>query len=225
MGAYDNSRTSYKPMSSGEPSGIPGTTPWPSVGPKPFEFGTDPTQPFNIEAAIHALGGLQQSRQAGHLAIIKEGLMAPQTRHLGMGGEDITGKTGPYDSGGIDWLHAHGPTGAPPPVDVTARAQGNEMAMAHGAQPGGTTIPDTSLPAQHNGGDWLPNIGTPGEHMMLDRRNGMDESNFAGRSGGLSGEPLPGQPTIMDETGIRAWAPKIGGAFTGATPNRNRFSL
>lgn len=33
--------------------------------------------------------------------------MAPPSRHLGMSGEDITGKTGPYDSGGIDWLKGH----------------------------------------------------------------------------------------------------------------------
>lgn len=225
MGAYDNSRTSYKPMSSGEPSGIPGTTPWPSVGPKPFEFGTDPTQPFDVEAAIHALGGLQQARQQGYLATIKEGLMAPQTRHLGMSGEDITGKTGPYDSGGIDWLHAHAGAG-PAPVDMAAREQGNLMAQSRGATPGGMPVADTSLPAGSSRSPWLPNIAgegfTPGgAHMMLDRSGGMGDGNFATRSGGLSGAPTPGQPTITDETGVRARAP--GFAF-GTTPPR-RFSM
>lgn len=207
-------------------SAFPPTGQAPSLSPPPDQFGA--AAPIDIESWIHALGGLSQQRNAGHLATIKEGLMAPQTRHLGMGGEDITGKTGPYDSGGIDWLHAHGPTGAPPPVDMAARIQGNEMAQAHGATPGGTPMPNTSLPPPRANADWLPNIagtGMPGggEHMMLDRSGGMGDSNFALRSGGLSGAPQPGQPTILDETGVRATAPQKPGFGFGTTPRR--FSM
>lgn len=56
---------------------------------------------------LRAFSQLIQQQGQNQLGQIKEAGMAPQTRHLGMSGEDITGKTGPYDSGGIDWAHAH----------------------------------------------------------------------------------------------------------------------
>lgn len=64
-------------------------------------------QPFNMQDMLRAFSSLIQQQGQNKLGLVKEAGMAPQTRHLGMGGEDITGKTGPYDSGGIDWLHAH----------------------------------------------------------------------------------------------------------------------
>lgn len=58
-------------------------------------------------------------------------VLHPPSRHLGMGGEDITGQQGPYQSGGLDWLHANNNgSGGIVPIDPRQRQQTQSNMMA-----------------------------------------------------------------------------------------------
>lgn len=84
-----------------------------------------PQQPTDMLQMLQAIFGQQQQQPGmniGDLAAIFNA-PPPPTRHIGMGGEDITGQKGPYDSGGIDWLKAHNNgTNGITAIDPAARA-------------------------------------------------------------------------------------------------------
>lgn len=75
-----------------------------------------PQQPAQFDPMAFIQAFLQQNQQHDqtmlqmqdqHLKALPGLLMAPESRHLGMSGEDVTNQKGPYDSGGIDWLKSH----------------------------------------------------------------------------------------------------------------------
>lgn len=81
------------------PYGRTGNSPVPRA-PGQTQNGVQPQFDPNAMAQLFAMMGQNQLQQ-------QESYFANQHRRLGMGGEDITGQKGPYDSGGIDWLKAN----------------------------------------------------------------------------------------------------------------------
>lgn len=134
--------------------------------------------PFDMNAMLQAFTKLAEVQNQGHVAGIQakmhglHDIVHPPTRHLGMGGEDITGQKGPYDSGGLDWLHAHDHQ------DHTPAAFGKAaLDASFGPKFAGATTPEARAAAIKSSPFYHPTSGEPQTPFDV---NGMSRGEISG---------------------------------------------